>query len=195
MKINSAILNIAIIGILAVGIIFLIQKERYNSGILGDVHDHADFKVYLDGNLYNFSQGKYMSSGNNTLSNFFHLHDMDGNVMHKHMAGVNLEFFFNTLKMKFNSTCFITDNENKYCNDRDKNIKMYVNGMRNYDYENYEFKDLDRILITYGNENEEEIKNQIGSVTDDACIYSKKCPERGSPPDETSCLGNACVIE
>ena len=62
--------------------------------ITKEVHEHVDFKVYLDGKEYNFSKEKYMSEENKTLSQIIHLHDMDGNVIHKHANGVTLGQFF-----------------------------------------------------------------------------------------------------
>jgi len=170
-------------------------KNTNKIGILGDVHEHADFKLYLNGVEHNFFQERYMLSKNKTISNFIHLHDMNGDIIHKHVKGIKLGFFFNTLKMKFNSTCFVLDNEVSYCNENDKTIKLYVNGIRNYKYENYEFRDLDKILITYSNETDKVIKEQINSVTNKSCIYSEKCPELGKPPEEASCIGNECAAE
>ena len=43
----------------------------------------------------------------------------------------------------------------------------------------YQPQDLDRILITDG---------PVVAVADDACIYSLKCPDRGTPPPE-KCAG------
>lgn len=51
-----------------------------------------------------------------------------------------------------------------------------VNGSVVEDWREYEPKDLDRIVFGEG------------LVTDKACIYSEKCPERGKPPDE-DCVG------
>ena len=164
-------------------------------GIIGEVHEHAGLKIYIGGNPINFSHDKYMSSENMTLSNFIHLHDKDGEIIHKHTRGITLGFFFESLNMKFDSQCLAIDTKNGYCSENSKKLKMYVNGKQNYKYENYEFNDLDRILITYGSESAEQIKAQIESVTDEACIYSEKCLERGSPPDESSCIGSGCEVE
>lgn len=152
------------------------------------IHLHADFKIYLNGQAYNFTQDKYMSSEGHHLSERTHLHDMNGNIIHVHAFGVTLGEFFNSLGMKFNSTCFRLDNGTEYCNVVENKLMMFVNGQENSQMEKYEPKDLDRILVTYGS-NENEIQNQINSVTDVACIYSLKCPERGSPPNESSCIG------
>lgn len=52
-----------------------------------------------------------------------------------------------------------------------------INGKTVADWKSYEPQDLDRIV--FGD----------GPVTDKACIYSEKCPERGTPPPEESCVG------
>ena len=43
------------------------------------------------------------------------------------------------------------------------------------------------MLISYGSPHE-DVTAQIASVSDDSCIYSEVCPERGTPPEE-SCVG------
>ncbi len=177
-------------------------SEEKELPLLGNVHNHADFKVYLNGQAVNFAQQKYMSekpesngqSKGHYLSPFFHLHDMDGDVLHQHISGMKIGQFFETLGMQFTSDCFVMDDGAKYCNDGKKTLKMYVNGQRNNDMANYEFNDLDRILITYGDESEEDITKQMESVTDKACIQSEKCPERGKPHDESSCTASGDCI-
>ena len=72
--------------------------------------------------------------------------------------------FFETLDMQFTSDCFVMDDGTKYCNDDKKMLAMYVNGQRNNDMANYEFNDLDQILITYGDETEEERTKQMEST-------------------------------
>ncbi len=162
--------------------------------LLGDVHKHVDFKVYLNGQAHNFSQSQYMSSENKTLSNFVHLHDMDGEVIHQHIAGVTLSEFFNSLKIKFNSTCLVLDTNESFCNNGENSLKFFVNGVANSAFGSYEFNDLDHILITYGNDNESVITEQLNSVSDKACISSLKCPERGAPKDESTCVtGDDCI--
>ena len=54
----------------------------------------------------------------------------------------------------------------KYCNDGDKTLKVYVNGEPNEEYDTYLMGDLDKILISYGSETEEEIQEQLDSITD-----------------------------
>ncbi len=90
-----------------------------------------------------------------------HFHDGKGDLVHIHKAHATLGELFSSLGMTLTS------------------VKMYVNGKENSSFLSYEPQDLDRILITDGS---------IVAVSDDACIYSEKCPERGKPPVE-KCVG------
>ncbi|HZX19442.1 MAG TPA: hypothetical protein VFF13_00325 [archaeon] len=183
--IGAGVLVLAIVLVLAKPYIFPEEKE---------FHIHADFAVYLNGEKVDFAKEKYMSSEYTRLSYFFHLHDLDGNVMHMHLEGLKLGEFFGSIGMRFFEECFVLDNGQTFCEQTDnKKLRMFVNGKENFEYDNYVFNDLDRILITYGNESESEIQEQINSVTDNACIQSAKCPERGTPSDESSCsVLNGC---
>lgn len=165
----------------------ILKAPKPQTQALGEkVHEHADFAVYLEGKKFDFTSAKYQSSDTNPLDPNAHLHDGNGDVAHKHRKGITLGYFFSTLGMKFDSQCFATDSGKQYCNTDGKTLKMYVNGKPNTQFGNYEFTDLDKILITYGNET--GVADQLTSVSDDACLYSEKCPERGTPPTE-NCVG------
>lgn len=176
------------------GIFFLAQKPVHED----EFHLHADFRVILNRETIDFSAGKYMTTKEQVLSSFVHLHDNNGKIIHVHAKGVTLGDFFTSLGMEFSKECFGLDIEDdleeKFCNQGEKTLKMFVNGVENTEFENYEPKDLDRILITYGNENAEELQQQINSVSDEACIQSLKCPERGEPLPEDSCTAAGCTI-
>lgn len=165
----------------------ILKAPKSQAKPLGEkVHEHADFAVYLNGEKFDFTKAKYQSSDTNPLDPDAHLHDGNGDVTHKHRKGITLGYFFDTLGMKFDNQCFTTDDGTQYCNTADKKLTMYVNGKENTQFGNYEFTDLDRILITYGDMT--GVADQITSISDDACLYSEKCPERGTPPTE-NCVG------
>lgn len=165
----------------------ILKTPKAEAKPLGEkVHEHADFAVYLERQKFDFTKTKYQSSDTNPLDADAHLHDGNGDVTHKHRKGITLGYFFNTLGIKFDNKCFVTDDGKQYCNTADKKISMYVNGKENTMFGNYEFTDLDRILITYGDMS--GVSDQITFISDDACLYSEKCPERGTPPTE-NCVG------
>ncbi|MEK7505326.1 MAG: thioredoxin domain-containing protein [Patescibacteria group bacterium] len=150
-------------------------------------HSHADFAVYLDGKKIDFSLAKYQSEEGKEKNEWLHLHDGNGKVIHKHKKGVFIGEFFKSLGMGFTKECFTTDTGSKYCNGSGKTLKFFVNGKTNSEFGSYEPKDLDKLVISYGPKSENPLF-QLESVSDDACIYSEKCPERGPAPEE-SCVG------
>ena len=161
------------------------------TGILGSQHIHADFKVYVNGKPLNFADSKYYMK-----SSFIHSDDNKNKedastVLHMHATGVPLWVFFKSIGVDFNKDCItldmseipkisehaqkpmVFDNKEKFCNDGDKKLKFFVNGKESNEFENYVFNDLDKILISYGDENQEQIKNQLDSITDFAKLHSK----------------------
>jgi hypothetical protein len=69
---------------------------------------------------------------------------------------------------------------------------LFVNGQplaEDTKIEDYFFKDLDQLLLTNIAFNE-DVQAQLDMVTDNACIQSEKCPERGSPAPEDDCAGS-----
>ena len=138
-------------------------------------HAHADFKVFVNNKELDFSSPEF-----NIRSRQIHLHsdnDFGGNVIHVEEREATLGEFFSSLGMKFNFTCFIIDSE--FCNTETKTLKFYVNGERNNENDKYKPKDLDRILISYGDK-DEDINGQLDSITKLACIFSNKCPIPGN---------------
>ena len=140
-------------------------------GILGSQHIHADFKVYIDRKSINFANPNYYMK-----SSFLHLDDNRNKedasgVLHMHATGVPLWIFFKSIGMDFNKDCITLENKEKFCNDGNKKLKFYVNGKENNEFENYVFNDLDKILISYGDESEDEIKNKLASITDFAKLH------------------------
>ena len=164
------------------------------SAVHEKIHEHADFAVYIDGKKIDFSDPKYQSSEEKALDPDTHLHDGVGDILHKHKKGITLGYFLGTLGMKFDEKCLTTEDGKEYCSTADKQLRLYVNGTLNDTLGNYEFSDLDRILITYGRIDESTLKQELESIGDRACIYSEKCPERGAPPTESCAggLGTSC---
>lgn len=150
-------------------------------------HEHADIKIYLAGKKLDLSQAKYQSTEDKELDPDIHLHDGNGDVVHKHRQGVTLGDLFTSLKIQFNKDCLELDTGVKYCTDETNSLKFMVNGKANDQFDKYIFTDLDKILISFGPKTD-SLEAQLRSLTDDACMYSEKCPERGKPPTE-NCVG------
>ena len=146
-------------------------------GILGSQHIHADLKIYINGKALGEDTlgllAMDMSKMDSDLtSSFIHFDkgalepEEDGNVIHMHASGVPLWIFFESVGMEFSKDCITLENKDQYCNEGNKKLKFYVDGKLNGKFENYVFNDLDKILISYGSEDEEEIQKQLESITD-----------------------------
>ncbi len=139
----------------------------------GDYHVHTDFRVYLEEKMVDFNKAEYMSTEYKEIDPFVHLHDFHPGVIHFESRNADLNEFFSSIGMKFNSECF-NDGTNEYCSNASEKLGMYVNGKENSGFGAYKPSDLDKILIYYGSG--EPTQEMFNSITNEACIYSEKCP-------------------
>lgn len=142
-----------------------LQKDskdlRLLSGIgqLHSAHLHADVKVYINGNSIDFSQKKYQLA-----ARYIHFEEGVGDVIHTHATGLTMGHLFKSLHGDFNNDCVVLE-EADYCSEGSKKLKFYANGKLSNEYNNYEIKDLDKILVSYGTESEAQIQKQLNSIT------------------------------
>ncbi len=151
------------------------------------VHTHADLLVSLDGKIIDFAQAKYQETKDKELNPKIHFHSGVGKLFHVHEDHATLNDLFTSIGMKLTTTCFTLDGKDS-CDGNGKTLKLIVNGKENTEGGEYQPQDLDRIAIMYGNMTPAAITAAASKVTDEACIFSEKCPERGAPPTE-ECVG------
>lgn len=72
-------------------------------------HTHADFAVFVDGTRFDFSQDKYMSTEEHPKHPHLHMHDGNGNVMHRHKPGLTIADFFQSIKVTMTEKCVSFD--------------------------------------------------------------------------------------
>lgn len=157
---------VLIIILIVYGVYWALTTESI--GTIGSTHMHADFAIFLNGEQLTPLPSQYY-----VLSPYVHVETGPGagTVVHVHATNVHLGMFFNSLGMKFTPECFEVTRDNKYCNYGDNTLKMFVKYAnstwgQNFEYEKYIFQDLDKILITYGDETDEKIQLQQNNVTD-----------------------------
>ncbi|MBI1812459.1 hypothetical protein HY285_03115 [Candidatus Peregrinibacteria bacterium] len=178
-------------------------------------HAHADFAVWINGKKLDFSAQKYMTTdaeeaklkpGDVRL--YLHLHDGDGHVIHRHKPELTFGNFLETIGLKsalvcptrLNNSFPSTSNTCQQClNVPDYPFsaeplcgwRMFVNGKERPLNLSYVFADGDHLLLTNAND-AAEVQKQLSQMTDDACLYSRTCPERGKPPTE-NCIADPTV--
>jgi len=147
----------------------ILKAPKPTSQSVGEkVHEHADFALFINGTKTLLQSRPEFFEKDPDI----HSHKDTEEVIHKHKTGVTLGQLIDSWK---------TNLPNK--------VEWYLNGSKqNDDFRKYEFKDLDRIALSFSDLDFSPTAKQISEVTDRACIYSEKCPERGKPPTE-NCVG------
>lgn len=153
------------------------MDSKSTIGDLGSQHIHADLKVYINGNVLGEDVleplAMDMSTRDNSLtSSFIHLDkgapspEKTGDVLHMHATGVPVWIWFESVGWKLDTNCLEMGEDKKYCTRAQNSLKFYVNGKSNTEFEKYVFNDGDKILVSYGDENTEEMQDQLNSITD-----------------------------
>ena len=136
------------------------------AGKLGDEHIHASLLVRIFGDQFDFSTSTYQIK-----NSWIHFEESDGTTIHRHSSGVSLEYLFDSLsltvgKVSIDGTlkdCFAFPESDgrKFCTNEDYSLKFYINHQAVSEINDYVFEDGDRILISYGNETEDQINEQL----------------------------------
>lgn len=136
-----------------------------NAGALGSAHSHAAISVKIFGDEFDFSSPSYQIK-----SPYIHFEGRDGSTVHKHATGVTLGYLFESLNLIVDDECFIFQDGRSFCDNEDYSIKFFVNNMEVDDIRPVEIQEDDRILISYGGETAEEIKEQLEKVNNQILV-------------------------
>lgn len=126
------------------------------AGPLGSEHSHSAILVKIFGDIFDFSLPAYQIK-----TSWIHFEGGDGTTIHKHATGVNLEYLFDSIKLKVDDKCFTFQDGRQFCTNEDYTLNFYINGEKVSNIVNYEPMDKDRILIAYGAETPEEIQDLL----------------------------------
>jgi hypothetical protein len=129
------------------------------AGSLGDEHEHASLLVRIFGDKFDFSPQTYQ-----VKSPYIHFEGEDGNTIHRHASNVKLGYLFDSIKLGLTDDCFIfpdKTNAHTFCTNDDYTLKFFINHKQVDGIRDYVLQDDDRILITYGNDNQTSINEQL----------------------------------
>lgn len=129
------------------------------AGKLGDEHEHASILVRIFGDKFDFSLPAYQ-----VKSSWIHFEAQDGNTVHRHSSGVTLGYLFQTIKIGLDDKCFSFPNGKKFCTNEDYSLKFYINHNPVPNITDLIIHNDDRILISYGNENQTQIDTQLAEL-------------------------------
>ena len=133
-----------------------VPSTPYDGAILGDAHEHASILVKIFNDKFDFAHPDYQIK-----SSWIHFEGLDGNTIHRHSKDVTLGYFFDTLGIGLSQDCYVFVDGREFCTNEEYSLKFLVNGNNVEDITEYVVSEGDRILISYGPENKEELKEQL----------------------------------
>ncbi|QQG39455.1 MAG: hypothetical protein HYS81_03650 [Candidatus Aenigmatarchaeota archaeon] len=157
MKGNIAIIGVAVV-LLTAGAFFVTQNRPDTQAMpetMEGLHWHPTLAIFINDEPYPVPAGVGITLGNNVDNDVsgmrmspIHTHDASG-VLHMEQPypredTVTLGYFFKVWGARFDETCVID-----WCNDGTRDVKMFVNGERNYEFGSYRMQDGDEIEIRY----------------------------------------------
>jgi hypothetical protein len=133
----------------------------------GSDHQHTKFRVYIDGNRVPFTDQNYFKR-----SEYIFLEEGDGNTIHRFATGATLAMFFKSIGWELTDTCIKTDKifeqlkikTTEYCNEGNRTLKVYVNDKLIGNAKDYVLWENDRILVTFGSQDEAAINIQLSTL-------------------------------
>ena len=129
------------------------------AGRLGDEHEHASMLVRIFGDKFDFSLPAYQIK-----NSWIHFEGQDGTTVHRHSSGVTLGYLFETLGIIIDENCYIFPDGREFCNSDEYSIKYFINHQPVESINDHVPKDDVKILISYGDENQEQIDAQLSEL-------------------------------
>ena len=154
----AAIIAIAVVS----AVMYSTQQSGNNNnnyGPVGSAHEHAAFAIKINGKQIDFSQPKYQLQ-----SRLIHVEGGDGTTLHRHATGVPFAEFLKSVNMNIENGCFTLDDGKQYCNNDINKLRFFINGNETESINNYVINPNDRILVIYGNENADQINQELAAL-------------------------------
>ncbi len=154
-------------------------------------HIHADVSVVVNGKRLPFTDfllyQNPVGCEDTTVTNHSgeieaHFHNGNDQVAHFHAPDVTWRQFWQARNVTITDTCLSLPTGEQWCNAPGAAWQMRVNGQGVSWNLDVKPADLDRVLLWYGPPATQA--NFDSFVSNDSCIYSGKCPERGTAPAE-----------
>ena len=169
--------------------VFCVFAIRFATVQKKEVHYHANFAVFVDGERLPFDSFMFyeevQSCGGDQLDNpkiRAHMHDQKNYLVHVHDNSVTWGHFFANLGMTAGDTLFKTDKQTYVEGVNKVNIRYKLNGQEVQTIANRTIKSEDTLLVSIGNPTDEDLQNQYTQITRDATEYNQK-------NDPSSCSG------
>jgi hypothetical protein len=162
----AAIVGGAMLGIAVLGTVRFVTVHH------NETHYHANIAVYIDGLRQEFKGPQYyqeISACDEHASPLgrVHLHDGNPGLVHVHDTVVTWADLFANIGWSLNDSVLF-DGKQAYVNDQNNTLSFILNGKPIRSVANEIIGDKDRLLISYGADDNATLQKQFGSVPTDA---------------------------
>lgn len=137
------------------------QRGRPAVGGLGSEHSHMSMLVFIDDVGIDFSVPEFQLKDDR-----IHFEDADGITVHKHAKGATLAMLFESLGMRISPDCIWSAKGIEYCSGPVKKLRSYLNRSHFVDWDTYELRANDKILIDYGSGTDVDLGLRLNAVPD-----------------------------
>lgn len=161
------------------------------------VHYHANFAVYLNGQQELFKDARYYTevetcdaSNTMTPTGRVHMHDKVNNVIHVEDHAVTWGQFFQNLGWSLGPNYIVTRDGVMYEENGANKLNLILNGQNYTDFgglQNTVINDQDKLLISFGNEDQATLQKQYAAIPSTAKKYDVT-------PDPASCSGSHATV-
>jgi hypothetical protein len=152
------------------------------------VHHHANFAVYVNGQKDEFKSSTFYeetaacSADEIGPRTRVHLHDQKPGVVHVHDEGSTWGHLFANLGYSLGNETLQTDAGVFIDGQDDNKLTFYLNGRQVDSLANEVIESEDAVLINYGNDSEDTLKQRYDEIVKDAAEYNQK-------NDPSACTG------
>lgn len=136
-----------------------LKQSNISSSVPQTVNSQASFAIFTNGTFRVFTASMY-----HNLSEDVYIQADNPNVVLVKKSGITWDDFFKTLPFSLTKNCLTTGTKETFCTGAKGTLKFYLNGEQEEEILGLEIQNNDTLLVTFGNESEIVIKEQIDQI-------------------------------
>ena len=145
------------------------------------VHHHANVAIYIDGERLDLTDNRFMEDTGACKPNRqqqardrVHLHENNMDTVHVHDGGVTWGHFLTNLGFYYTPDTIVLDDGTVIANTDTQKWHVVLNGKKIVQPFAKHIASHDRMLLSFGEGDEEILQEQYNSVSDDAGTFNEK---------------------
>jgi hypothetical protein len=157
----------------------------------GNVHYHANFALYIDGERDEFDSFTFyeevqacVADGTDNPKARVHMHDQVNDVVHVHANSVTWGHFFANLGYTLGDKVLVTGSGLHTDEAIGNELTFVLNGTKVTSVANRVIENEDRLLINYGNDSDGTLEERFGMIAPNAHEYNDRHDPGGCAGDE-----------